>query len=423
MKRLVWIAIGGVTLAALAGGVFFYLGAGHQHEAGPDAQASRQQHKTSATTDEERDASVRAQTLGLLEELNAVQDRVIAGDRGALAEQSRLMATIASVLRKFQQENWNDYANVRAAFVYVLSGGEPDVLNPLLNDDMLYAADRDLAEGIMSFARGDTQAARKSFDEIDPRSLDIRLTGPFALARASLYIGEDEKKAISLLDDARIAGPHTAIEEAAVRRQIPILMDVGDTPRATMLMADYVRRFGKSAYAWKLFQSFAVSIAKQADLEDQKMMEDLLSAISTADPKSKANLCLGIASEALLNGRIALAGLAADAVLKITPLLPDQLEKARLYRAAADAPSTRAEEALAILSQMSRNRLSENDNEIREVASFIARTVIESGKQRPTQMKQTKAGAEGTDTPRPPGALEQAESAMKEADKLISESM
>lgn len=424
MNRIALLAVGGTILAAGAGAGAFYFASNPGSQDGA-ALGPHNQHKSTAASDETRAADVRTQVRALVEELGAVQDRVIGGDRAALAEQSHLMQSIGVVLRRLEPENWNDYANVRAAFIYVLSGGEFDVLKPVLQDDKLYEADRELAEGIMSFARGEMVSARRLFDGVDPRSLDLSLIGPFALARASVLLGKDEKKAISLLDEARVAGPHTAIEEAAARREIPILMNLGETSRSVMLMADYARRFGKSIYAWKLFQNFAVSVAKRTDLDDAKLMASLLSATETAPASGKADLCLEIASQALLYGKIDLARAAAEAVLKISQLTSEQSDKARLYKAAADAPSARAAEALATLAHIKDDHLSATDVEIRDVAGFVARAVMEAGTQMTAEKppRQKPLDAPTARSAREPGALEKAEAAMQEADKFISGKM
>ncbi len=93
-----------------------------------------------------------------------------------------MLNDIAREVRRFGPEDWGDYVNVRTSLLYVLSGGDARVLKPLIESNSLSDADQKLAAGIMSFAEGQTRAARKYFKDIDPRSLDVSLVGPFALA-------------------------------------------------------------------------------------------------------------------------------------------------------------------------------------------------------------------------------------------------
>jgi chemotaxis protein MotC len=338
------------------------------------------------------------------------------------------LAKISSVLRNFPKKNWEDYENIRSAFVYVLSGGDYGVLQPLIESGVLSEADKTLAEGIGLYARGQSSAARKILLDIDPRSLDVSLVGPFALARASFYIGHDNKKAIEFLDEARLAAPHTAIEEAAVRREIALLVEAGDRPRAVMLMADYVRRFGKSIYAWKLFQDFATALAKQDDQDGSGVVEDLASTTTTADKNARTKLFLNLAGEALLYGKIVLAKAAAKATLHLKPESQIDVDKATLYEAAASAPTANAERALKTLNGLAGDHLSDDDSEIHEVADYIARTV--SGDDIKADAKpgvrpigpaaDAKRSASSLALPRVAGAIESADAALKHADMLIS---
>jgi chemotaxis protein MotC len=367
--------------------------------------------------------------LQLVEELGSVQDRIIRGDHAAIADQARLLSEIAKVVRGFTAEDWRDYVKVRATFVYVLSGGDPGVLKPFVDGDTPNAADRRLAEGIVSYAKGQVKAARRAFDDVDPRSLDISLVGPFALARASLYLEKDAEKAIRLLDDARLASPHTAIEEAAARREIPLLISSGNVPRGMMLASDDVRRFGKSIYARKLFHDLADAVVKRDDLDNAKIVTDFLSATEGADRGACANLMLDLAGQALLQGRLTLAGAAAGAALDTGTASREAIERAKLYKAAAEAPSTKAAHAFKVLDEIPASGLSAEDQEIRAVALYISK-IVASGI--PNSVSNEAAKNDQTDADSKPdevvlaqetnvtSALEHAEEILKQADQLTS---
>lgn len=382
-----------------------------------------------ANVSDEKSAS-RKRMLQLVEELGSVQDRIIRGDHAAIADQARLLSEIADVVRGFTAEDWRDYVKVRATFVYVLSGGDPGVLKPFVDGDTPNAADRQLAEGIVSYAKGQVKTARRAFDDVDPRSLDISLVGPFALARASLYLEKDAEKAIRLLDEARLASPHTAIEEAAARREIPLLISSGNVPRGMMLASDYVRRFGKSIYARKLFHDLAEAVAKRDDLDKAKIVTDFVSATEGADRGVCANLMLDLAGQALLQGRLTLAGAAAGAALDIGTGSPEAIERAKLYKAAAEAPSAKAAHAFKVLDQIPASGLSAEDQEIRAVARYISK-IVASGI--PNSVSNDVA-TEAQDADNKPdevvlaqetnvtSALEHADEILKQADQLTSRS-
>lgn len=422
MKRLALISAAlFVALAGAAAGAAFYFQPSFIFgEAKPDEPLAHAVPSYAAKAANEMQA--RDATLRLVEQLGAIQDKIIHGDRAALADQARLLRDIAGEVRQFGPEDWSDYINVRTSLLYVLSGGDARVLAPLIDSNTLGTADQKLAAGIVSFAQGQPRAARKLFMEIDPRSLDVSLVGPFALARASLYLDDNQAKAIELLDDARLACPHTAIDEAATRREIPILIGMGERNRALMLTTSYVREFGKSIYAWKLFREFAEATAKRSDMDDPAIVEKLADSFDDRDMQVASELFIDVAGEALLQGKLKLARAAADRILKIESAAPETLDKARLYRAAAEAPSADAGDALRALNQVTADRLSDDDTEIREVAGFIAKSVV--GDEIAAGRNDIKARADAKITespilPKAAAALGKADALLKEADQII----
>jgi chemotaxis protein MotC len=423
MKRIALIAAAVLLLGGMGGGAFFYLKP--RFFAHSERAAAASHHKTAvATKAENKKTSDGEGLLQLVQKLGGIQDRIIYGDHGALAEQRRLLQRISRVLQNFEKQDWNDYANVRAAFIYVLSGGDYHALASLTKDDTLSEADRALARGIIQIAGGQVSEAQELLGDIDPRSLDVGLVGPFALAQASLYIGQDDAKAIARLDDARLTLPHTAIEEAAARREIPILVKTGQSRRAMMLMSDYVRRFGKSIYAAKLFRDFARVVAESADFANADVVAELVSETKPADPKVKTNLFLDLAAESLARGRIAVAKAAASEVLAVEPDASEERRKAMLYKAAAEAPTLHAAEALQALSEITSDRLSEDDAQFHEVAGYIARTVSDSRIGNVAPPKPKIASQTVSNKPALPGrvasAIETADAALKKANMFIS---
>jgi len=378
----------------------------------------------------EAEIGKRKNLLRLIGDLGNVQDKIIRGDREALGEQGRLLREIAAAIRGFGQNDWDDYVNMRAAFIYVLSGGNPDVLTPLLNSDSVNGNDKKLAQGISDFARGRAKSARKLLQDVDPRLLDVGLTGPFALARGSLYVDQDQDKAIGLLDEARLSSPHTAIEEAAARREIPLLLKAGDDARAIMLAGDYVRRFGRSIYAWKLFGDFAEAAAKRDEFNNDAVVRDLIARTEDTDQQAISELLLDLSGQALLSGKLELAKASAGEVVRLAKLSEEDLDKARLYKAAAEAPSGHAAEALQVLGRMDVNRLSEEDIEIRKVAHHVARVVVgadiapshrqESKKQDATAGSQAAQDAIKPAMARVGSAVANADATLNEADLIIS---
>jgi chemotaxis protein MotC len=422
MKRLVVISIAAVVLLAGVGiGAFFYLNSGKVFEtAAPGMPVTRKAEAAISAAGAKGDQG--SELRRLVERLGVVQDRVVRGDQSALTEQGRLLVAISELLRKFKKRDWENYANVRSAFIYVLSGGDYGVLKPVADNDTLYEADRTIAQGIILFAQGKTSAARKLLSDVDPRALDVSLVGPFALARGSFYINHDNAKAIALFDEARLACPHTAIEEAAARREIPLLIDGGDIPRSIVMMGDYLRRFGNSVYAGKLFRDFSAAAAKRDDFEGSDAIGKLTAGTSSADKQARIDFYLAMAAEALPRGRIVLAKAAASAALSLKPESMEEIDRATLYQAAAEAPTTRAGNALNALHQVAVDRLSDGDSDIHGAAGYIASTVTKVR----SAGRSGAPAASGENPARPPeltrfaNSVDSADAALKEADSVMS---
>src|SRR6185312_4220885 len=143
-------------------------------------------------------------------------------------------------------------------------------------------------------------------------------------------------------------------------------------------------------------------------------------------------LFLDMAGEALLHGRLALAKAAADEALKTNPNTAEDLDKARLYEAAAQAPTADAADALKALQQISVDRLSDDDTEIHEVAGYIAHTVTgveltssaerhARGEQAGTANSNSKnSGKAASEVSHIAGAIANADAALQQADMVIS---
>lgn len=415
MKR--WLLIGLAAIAVIAGlggaGLYFFAPQflfAEKQKSEDGAHPSKKPEPESLAR--ERDTHVDK----MMRDLAAVQDRAAYGDREAISEQRGLLVELGTRFRNFEEIDWSQYPNFRTALVYVLSGGEPDVLERALDNPTIGDADRNLGRGVRSFALGQTKAARIAFADIDPRSLDLALVGPFSMARASLYMEKDAANAVRLLDDARLSSPHTAIEEAAVRREIPLLVSIGQMARAKVLVTDYVRRFGKSIYASKLFRDFAGAVAKGDLADDDTLVAELSEGIQTSDPQIAGAFFVDLAGEALPRGLLRLAKAAAEAVLKPVGAASEDVARAKLYIAAADAPSARSLDALASLRQVKNEELSDEDTGIKEVAGFVARVVTGD-----ELLKLQPGGAAAAAQPQVSSALEGADGAIEKAASLISE--
>jgi chemotaxis protein MotC len=312
----------------------------------------------------------------LVRNLGNIQDRIISGAPEAVSQQYNTISEINKRLKELPLKTWRNKSKVQCLLNYVLSGGNSEVLKTVITTDVLSPDDKELAEGVYYFSVGQREKALGLLGKIDPRSLGRYLAGPVALAQASLLEVQDPKKALTLLDEVRLQAPHTALEEASIRRQIPLLVKQTELDRALPLAVLYFRRYGASLYAEALQESFVIQLTAQTQSKDAIAAEVLLSEFESLDSSRMSNLFLAIARQSLLSGNVTLAKSAANTVL--TKGLQQDVTKNRalLYAAAADAVSSEAAAALVILGSLSSDQLTVEESQLRDGAISVARKVI-----------------------------------------------
>ena len=431
-RKLLLASAAGLVILGLSGAAAYYVLRHEAAEIHPEVVAGFKSKAEKPTRTEAENAEITAKKdhiKKLFRQLGRAQDDIAYGVDDALGEQDRVIIEIAEYLDQIDVEDWLSPPDMRAILVYVLSGGEPDILHRVVAARSGTDREQNLAEGILRFAENDADKSRAALESVNPRVLESELMGPVALAKASLYTKVDPNRAIILLDDARLFNPHTAIEEAALRREIPLLLARGETRRGMMLTASYLRRFGKSAYRQLFLEDFSKAFVAKVSADDGVAVRDLDVSIGRAASNVRAETALAVAREALVKGRLKLAKAAAETTLDVADAPADQHDRARLYVAAAEAPTEQARAAADRLKALESKSFSDDDSKLRAAASDVATSVM----RRPADVEPSaadnpsSAGPEAKDRPevRVTGlkrVLVKAEQALKEVDAMMSRS-
>jgi chemotaxis protein MotC len=303
-----------------------------------------------------------------------LQDRVTAGDAAAYSEQTTVMRALAGELRRAEPEAWKPPRQAHAALLYVLSGGDPGVLQPLVGRGFAAELDGPLARGVLAFGQNERAEAQRLLETIDALTLEASLGAAVALARASLLLEPDPAAAMRLLDEARLLAPGGRIEEAALRRQALLAMGSNDIVRATAHARRYFRRFPRSVYATPFRQSLAVAFAARAEAASGRHFALFAAALGELSAEQQEETFTALAREALRRGSLSLVQSAAAAALGARA--PEASPRATLYAAAVDSASERAAEALATLQAVTRYGLDEEETGVLEAARETAREVL-----------------------------------------------
>lgn len=323
--------------------------------------------------------------------LRVLQDEIANGSSEAHRAQRQVMLSISEDLAAVEPRLWNDPRNVRAAILYVLSGGDPRILRSLLGQGGHPADTGTLMRGALAYAEGRNDEAAEYLSRIVARALDPGIAGTIALVQAALAAPSEPMKAMRLLDEARLLSPGTLVEEVALRRQILLLPAAGQLDRLEPLVARYVRRFGKSFYASAFWRQLAAEIAGRELADGHEWQGQLAATLTDLDSASRQHVYLSIAQEGIAKGRIGLTRFATGHVMSFTsPGSPEEL-RARVYEAAALIVTAEYERGLSSLTRMKREKLSASDAGLVDAALEVADQI-----RRPPAPSSSIASAEPT---------------------------
>ena len=329
-------------------------------------------------------AAARAQSISdRTSDLQALQVRIAAGDKAALAVQSERIHAVGAAIVAAKPETWQSKRETDSVVIYLMSGGDPRDVARLIDSGAVPASEVPMIRGALAYVLGNEAEAEKRFASIDPRTLPLRLAGPMAFAQSVLATGHDTAKAIALLDIARLLAPGTLVEEAALRRETILVADQHQVDRVALLARQYASRFGGSVYADAFLQSLASALTQSGAIDSAENFAKFKGFFAALTPESRRGFLLGLARAANLGGRFDVGATAARAALEIAP--PDSVEEARgrLYEAMARILTPEYDAGLAELQSVAQAKLDRRDLELllaaRGVASYLRQSPVDGG--------------------------------------------
>ena len=272
-------------------------------------------------------------------------------------------------------EVWREPANARAAIIYTLSGGRPELLHRLILDQLLPAGDMELARGALAYAVGRREDAWSLLEGVDARALPASLGANVALAQVSLSMDSDQARAVQYLETARLLAPGTLIEEAALRRQLTVASGMADADGFMALARQYLRRFPNSVYVANFLRAFP---ELWADLDlpgDAESFGKLEATVEGLHPEDRRAVYLAFAFDRLMAGEIEIARLVATGAADLADTGSAEALRAALYQAAAQVATPAPGAALDAIRAIDPAALSSGDAELHAAALAIAEQV------------------------------------------------
>ena len=360
-------------------------------------------------------AAARCQDKGLapfelVRSLRTLQDRIAAGDTSAYLSYRNELASLNDQVAKAPEEAWKDPRNIRSAVALVLGGGDPGILQPLLKKTS--GQERTLVRAAIAYGESRNNEALDALSEIDVRTLDPSLGGHVALVHAELLAKKDPRRAMTLLADARLLAPGTMIEEAALRRQISLAVDMEDAGGFGTATATYTRRFPRSVHMGNFRRQLALDVATHGMAADGTRRSVLEAAFDMLDPGERQELYFLIAWEGLRGGSTEVAHWAAVHAGNLAADGSSQQVRARLCEGAALIVTDGFEKGMSMLEAMAPDKLAAEDEALLAASLRIAK-----------QIRSEPKPFEGSDPPR--GAAEpkiaaSARNAIAAVDGLLS---
>ncbi|MDR6635853.1 chemotaxis protein MotC [Phyllobacterium sp. 1468] len=308
----------------------------------------------------------------LVRSMRMLQDQVASGKPEALPMLNRVLGHIAEQLQAAKPEVWSKPANVYAIFIYLLNGGNPEVVRTILTSANLGEVDPKLVAGSLAYADGDTLRIIENFQELPP-NVPIELVASIYLVTATQLAGLDAGTALKRLDYIRLNAPGTLLEEAALRRGLMIAARLGDKDKVRLLARNYLQRFALSPYSEDFFRQLVDALKV---IKGKISNEEIQEVASLAWPGARLPFYLRIARGAIVDGDMQRARFASEQADALSAVLKTDDTQAKLYLAVSKVGSDKTGDAKFMLSNLPKDRLHGRDINLLEAAIAMANKIL-----------------------------------------------
>ena len=310
----------------------------------------------------------------MLRSLQAIQDAIVLGDHSAADMQRFMLAAVDKRLREADTAVFNDPRNVDAAFIYAMSGGNPETLSYLANHDIEGNFDTRVVDALSHYLAGKGGLMVENLAKAVPEYRNSRV-GPYLyLVLGNATAQQNPVKSIEYYDWARLTSPGTNIEEAALRRSIALATRGGMPQKGFAYSLSYARRFLTSPYASQFADVFVELAVANYNEETEAKIQEILGFM---DKPRQREVYLRIARRAAINGMQELATLASTRAQDLSDVAdagPKAL--ASLYSGLVGIPSKGILEAVKDISAIPETELSPRDRALRQAATVVAEEVL-----------------------------------------------
>ena len=157
----------------------------------------------------------------IVRSLELVQDRLAGGDHASQPMQRKLLEMIDSRFATKEGARFeNELQPPRAACLRHVAAAIPIRSRPRWNTSARTIPTARSARSILFYVNGQPAEAQEAFASVDPMAATPDVGMYLALVKGSMLAETEPAQALALLDRARLLGPGTLVEEAALRRSL-----------------------------------------------------------------------------------------------------------------------------------------------------------------------------------------------------------
>ena len=300
-----------------------------------------------------------------------LQDQIARGNGRAIQVQALLLRRFGPTLADADAEVWKDGRNVRAAALFVLSGGPPDILRRLMARGVLDPSQENLFKGALAYVENDLAGAEKILAELDYTGMEPGLEAHLNLVLGQLKQLEKPQEAIRHLDRARLLAPGGLIEEAALRMEVLLVDDLGDHDAADRLARQYFDRYSASSYSQNFEARFAAVFAHRGKTDAAAVVAAMQDVTKRLPDSNKRAIFLAVSRRALVEGNLAFAQGTVAAILATADIPEAERQRAMLYSVAATIGSASSNDIAAGLAAIDRTQLHPEDVKLLDAATSV----------------------------------------------------
>lgn len=349
----------------------------------------------------------RSEPLALLRQLQDIQESgALEPAKPSGGRRDEIVSLIRSSLQS-GDKGWSDPRNIGAIALFLLTGGDPQLLRQarlLMPRD---SGDSLLIQHALAYADGQMSPDARQLEKISARMASPEVGGALALIQARLSMERDRALASERSLTARILAPGGLIEEAALRQEL-LMADWTIAHQALeRITARYFSRFHRSVYAESFAQRLENLLEEMWSVRVEGERAALAPLLDGFPIAIRRRIAMRIARWSLLHGDGASARGLVDGACTNLDGEVDLEERCDLYRQIGGMFVLPGDDKST--SQSRRLHLNDEDRLLLECATLIKALVGHT-----REMRQDEGDQEETET------MRLARTKIVEADQLLA---